>query len=95
MILSHFRYRPVTVPLPLQRYRDRPSATVTDRYRALPNVTSVTCVTQRYKRYRALQNVAERYIFYLIQSFKWTVSKLIYCLRIKLLFINMFISFFI
>ena len=26
------RYRPVTIPLPLHRYRDRPSTTITDRY---------------------------------------------------------------
>jgi hypothetical protein len=31
MILYRLRYRPVTSPLPA-RYRDRPSATVTDRY---------------------------------------------------------------
>ncbi len=68
MNLLRLRYRPVTVPLPLQRYRDRPSATVTYRYwplptvsnlyqalHALPNVTSVT------ERYRALQSVTERY----------------------------------
>ncbi len=60
----------ITVPLPLQRYRDRASVTVADRYwplrtvshhyqalHALPNVTSVTCVTERYKRYQVLQSV--------------------------------------
>ena len=65
MNMSRYRYRPVTVPLPsryhrvtvplpLPRYRDSPSATVTDRYgpfttvteryQPLPNLT-VTCVT--------------------------------------------------
>ena len=29
MIMSRYRYRPVTIPLPLQRYRDSPSGTVT------------------------------------------------------------------
>jgi hypothetical protein len=48
MILSRLRYRPVTFPLPLQRYRDHryiPLLTDTDRFQSLP---SVTCVTQRY-----------------------------------------------
>ena len=57
-----FSFRLITVPLPLQRYRDSPSATVTDRYgpfttvteryRPLPNLT-VTCVTsvKKYQRY--------------------------------------------
>jgi hypothetical protein len=43
MIMSRYRYRPVTIPSPLQRYRDSPSATVTDRY--APFTTSVTSVT--------------------------------------------------
>ena len=53
------RYRPVTVPLPLQRYRDRPSATVTYRYWPLPTVS------HRYRTLHALPNVTsvtERYI---------------------------------
>ena len=52
MILSRYRYRPVTIPLPLQRYRDSPSATVTDRSPPLPNVT---------ERYRTLPTVNDRY----------------------------------
>ena len=40
MILSI--YRPVTVALPLQRYRDSPSTTVSDRY------GPCTAVTERY-----------------------------------------------
>ena len=54
MIMSSYRYRRVTVPLLLQRYRDSPSATVTDcygpfttvtdSYWPLPNLT-VPCVT--------------------------------------------------
>ena len=43
MIMSRYRYRPVTVALPLQRYRDSPSATVTDRYGPF------TAVTERYR----------------------------------------------
>jgi hypothetical protein len=39
MIMSRYRCRPVTVALPLQRYRDSPSATVTDRYGPFTNVT--------------------------------------------------------
>ena len=52
MILSHYRYRPVTVALPLQRYRDSPSATVTDRSPPLLTVTD---------RYRPLPTVTDRY----------------------------------
>jgi hypothetical protein len=82
----------ITVPLPLQRNRDRASATVTDLYGPF------LIVTKRYMRYRTLQalrSVTERRIFYLTKNFKWTVLKLIYCLSIKLLFANMFSSFFI
>jgi hypothetical protein len=62
MILSRYRYRPVTVPLP-SRYRSvtvplpflglryRPLRTVTERYGPLLNVTNVTNVTKRYQRY--------------------------------------------
>jgi len=39
------------VPLPLHRFRDRSSATVTERFRTFPNVTL------RFKRYQALPNV--------------------------------------
>ena len=53
MILSRYRYRPVTVTaLPLQRYRDSPLTTVTQRYRPLPNVTD---------RYPTLPTVTDRY----------------------------------
>jgi hypothetical protein len=41
----------ITVPLPLQRYRDRASAAVTDRYGPF------LIVTKRYMRYRTLQSV--------------------------------------
>jgi hypothetical protein len=78
MILSRYRYRPVTVTLP-SLYSLQSS--VTDRYRfflkgyrQLPFVTDrdtiVTCVTERYMRYRtlhALPNatcVTERYMRY-------------------------------
>ena len=54
MILSRYRYRPVTVtPLPWSN--------VTERYGPLLNVTNVTNVTKRYQRYRTLPNVTERY----------------------------------
>jgi hypothetical protein len=43
MILSRYRYRPVAVPLPLQRYRDSSSATVIHRYGPF------TTVTDRYR----------------------------------------------
>ena len=44
LIVSRYRYRPVTIPLPFWGLRYRPLLTVTDRYRSLPNLT-VTCVT--------------------------------------------------
>ena len=55
MILSRYRYRPVTVPLPLQRYRDPSSATVTEHYWPLRTVP------QRYLTLQALLNITERY----------------------------------
>ena len=55
MILSRYRYRPVTVPLPLQRYRDPSSATVTEHYWPLRTVP------QRYRTLQALPSVTERY----------------------------------
>ena len=55
MILSRLRYRPVTVPLPLHRYRDPSSATVTEHYWPLRTVP------QRYLTLQALLNVTERY----------------------------------
>ncbi len=95
-----FRYVTVTVPLLFKRYRDRASATGTDRYWPLRTVShrdrtlhALQNVTERYKRYRALQSVTERFIFYLNKKLKWAFLKLIYCLSIKLLFANMFISF--
>jgi hypothetical protein len=45
MILSLYRYRPVTVPAPLHRYRDRPLATVT---LPLPDRPPLPTVTHRY-----------------------------------------------
>ena len=45
------------VPLPLQRYRDSPSATVTERYRPLLTITE----SYRYLRYKRYQ----RYIIFL------------------------------
>ena len=81
MILSRLRYRPVTVPLPW-RYRPvtvplpsryRYNVTVTDRRPPLHTVTDrygpFPIVTERHMRYRALQSVTERYIFYLIKNF--------------------------
>ena len=62
MILSRYRYRPVTVPLP-SRYRFWVS--VTDRYRFWTNVTqgcpALRTVPQRYRTLQALLNVTERY----------------------------------
>ena len=58
MIISRYRNRPVTIPLPLQRYRYWQLATVTDRSPLLPNVTNrywqFLTVTEsyRYKRYK-------------------------------------------
>ena len=49
--MSRYRYRRVTVALPLQRYHDSPSATVTDRYGPLTTVT---------ERYRTLLTVTKR-----------------------------------
>jgi hypothetical protein len=73
MILSRYRYRPVTVPLP-SRYRPvtvpLPSryrfwVSVTDRYRFWTNVTqgcpALRTVPQRYLTLQALLNVTERY----------------------------------
>jgi len=103
------RYRPVTVttlPWPTVGHRYIPLLTVTDRYRPFPIVTkrymryrTLQALQSVTERYRTLQNVTERYRTLHILSYKkllkWTVSKLIYCLSIKLLFSNMFISFFI
>ena len=57
MNMSRYRYRPVTSPLPLPRYRDSTSATVTDRYGPFTTVT---------ERYRPLLTVTEyyRYLHY-------------------------------
>ena len=52
MALCRYRYRPVTAALPLQRYRDSPSATVT---RPLLTVTESYCYL-RYKRYQRYIN---------------------------------------
>ena len=52
--MSRYRYRRVTVALPLQRYHDSPSATVTDRYGPLTTVT---------ERYRSLLTVTESYCY--------------------------------
>ena len=68
MILSRYRYRPVTVPLQFTVLRYGPLPFFLKGYRPLPFVTdrdtSGTCVTERYKRYiplQALQNVTDRY----------------------------------
>ena len=68
MILLRLRYRPVTVPLQFTVHRYGPLPFFLKGYRPLPFVTDrdtiVTCVTERYMRYRtlqALQSVTERY----------------------------------
>ena len=57
--LPSVRDRDTIVTCVTERYmRYRTLQSVTERYRALPNVTSVTSVTERY---RTLQSVTERY----------------------------------
>ena len=58
--MSRYRYRPVTVALPLPRYRDSPSATVTDRYGPFTTVT---------ERYRPLLTVTESYRYLRYQRY--------------------------
>ncbi len=70
--MSRYRYRPVTSPLPLPRYRDSTSATVTDRYGPFTTVTEryrpLLTVTEssRYLRYKRYQ----RYINFFKYLFK-------------------------
>ena len=69
--MSRYRYRPVTVPLQFTVLRYGPLPfflNVTDRYPSLRTVTqavhalpNVTCVTERYMRYRTLHNLTDRY----------------------------------
>ena len=77
MILSRYRYRPVTVSLP-SRYRynvtvtDRrlPLHTVTDRYRPFPIVTKRYMLYRTLQALQGLQSVTERYRTLHILSYK-------------------------
>ncbi len=85
------RYRTLqALPSVTERYmRYRTLQNVTECYRTLLSVT---------EHYQALQNITKRYRALHILSYKklkWAVLKYIYCLSIKLLFANVFISFFI
>ena len=77
--MSRYRYRPVTIPLPLQRYCDSPSATATDRYGPFTTVTEryqpLLTVTEsyRYLRYKRYQ----RYINFFLKLYI-SVQKALY-----------------
>ena len=64
-------YDYVPLPLPLQRYRDSPSATVTDRYGPFTTVT---------ERYQPLLTVTEsnRYLRYINFFYKIYVKNTLY-----------------
>ena len=72
MILSRYIYNGTVIE------RQPPLPTITECYGPFP------ILTKRYQALNALPSVTERYIFYLIKNFKWTVLKLIYFLSVKL-----------
>ena len=63
MILSRYRYRPVTVPLQFLGLRYRTLPFLDQRYPRLSCVTDRdTSVTQRYRALQNVTSVTERYI---------------------------------